>query len=295
MKHNLGYFFREGAKNMFSHGFMSFAAVTSTVACLLIMGTFTLIAYNAAMNLDTLQKENAVVAFVDEGLDETQTQALQDVILQIDGVGTCTFVSRQEARDSYVEKYDTDGLYEELDASVFRHRYVVTMDDPDKMQQVAQILEDETPGIAKVRADEMIAAGFTTVRNVAAVISLALIGILLIVSLFIISNTIKLTTFDRRDEIAVERMVGATNAFIRWPFVFEGLLLGLIGAVIAFVLQWMLYAAVAGAVAENDTLQLLRVVSFDEIWSPVAGVFGVAGLLIGVVGSLLAIRRFLKV
>lgn len=295
MKHNLGYFFREGAKNMFSHGFMSFAAVTSTVACLLIMGTFTLIAYNAAMNLDTLQKENAVVAFVDEGLDEAQTQALQDVILQIDGVGTCTFVSRQEARDSYVEKYDTDGLYEELDASVFRHRYVVTMDDPDKMQQVAQILEDETPGIAKVRADEMIAAGFTTVRNVAAVISLALIGILLIVSLFIISNTIKLTTFDRRDEIAVERMVGATNAFIRWPFVFEGLLLGLIGAVIAFVLQWMLYAAVAGAVAENDTLQLLRVVSFDEIWSPVAGVFGVAGLLIGVVGSLLAIRRFLKV
>lgn len=294
MKHNFGYFFREGAKNMFSHGFMSFAAVTSTVACLLIMGTFTLIAYNAAMNLETLQKENAVVAFVDEELNMTQAKALQDTIEDIDGVGVCTFVSRQEARDSYVEKYDTDGLYEELQASVFRHRYVVTLGDPNKMEQVAQALQ-EVPGIAKVRADEMIAAGFTTVRNVAAIISLALIGILLIVSLFIISNTIKLTTFDRRDEIAVERMVGATNAFIRWPFVFEGLILGFIGAVIAFGLQWVLYAAMGRAVADSDTLQLLRVVPFERIWGPVAVVFGVAGLLIGVLGSILAIRRFLKV
>ena len=295
MKHNFGYFFREGAKNMFSHGFMSFAAITSTVACLLIMGTFTLIAYNAATNLDALQKENAVVAFVDEELGEEETAALQEVIEKIDGVGVCTFVSRQEARDSYVEKYDTDGLYEELDASVFRHRYVVTLSDPDKLQQVARTLENDVPGIDKVRADEMIAAGFTTVRNVAAVVSLALIGVLLVVSLFIISNTIKLTTFDRRDEIAIERMVGATNSFIRWPFVFEGLLLGLSGAVIAFGLQWVLYAAVARAVAESDTLQLLNTVPFNQIWCPVAVVFGIAGLMIGVLGSLLAIRRFLKV
>ena len=294
MKHNFGYFFREGVKNMFSHGFMSFAAITSTVACLLIMGTFTLVAYNAASNLTALQKENAIVAFVDDSYDAASTAALEDTIRAIDGVETCTFISRQEARDSYVEKYDTDGLYEELDASVFRHRYVVKLSDPDRIGEVKEIL-DNTDGVAKVRADEMIAAGFTTVRNIAAVLSLALIGILLIVSLFIISNTIKLTTFDRRDEIAIERMVGATNAFIRWPFVFEGLLLGLIGAMIAFGLQWALYATVARGIFENDTLQLVNVVPFEQIWMPVAGVFSVAGLLVGILGSLLAIRRFLKV
>jgi len=294
MKHNFGYFFREGAKNMFSHSFMSFAAVTSTVACLLIMGTFSLIAYNAAVNLADLQRENAIVAFVDEDYSKAQAQDLQSKIETVEGVSECQFVSRQEARDSYVQKYDTDDLYEDLDASVFRDRYVVYIEDPEAMSTIAQEI-GQVKGIVKVRADENIAVGFTTIRNVAGIISLALIATLLVVSLFIISNTIKLTTFDRREEIAVERMVGATNAFIRWPFVFEGLLLGLLGAVIAFVLQWLLYAAVARGVANNDTLQLLNIVPFEGIWWPVAIVFAVAGLLIGVLGSLMAIRRFLKV
>ena len=154
---------------------------------------------------------------------------------------------------------------------------------------------ENIPGIAKARADEAVANGFTTVRNVAGVISIALIAILLLVSVFIISNTIKLTTFDRRDEIAIMKMVGATNGFIRWPFVYEGLLLGLFSAVIAFGLQWGLYAAVAQGIANSDSLQILRVVPFTEIWYYVALVFLGAGILVGVGGSLTAIRKFLRV
>lgn len=115
------------------------------------------------------------------------------------------------------------------------------------------------------------------------------------VSLFIISNTIKLTTFDRREEIAIMKMVGATDSFIRWPFVFEGLLLGLFGAVIAFGLQWLLYSAMANGISSSDTMQLLEVVPFLNIWKPVAAIFAGAGILIGIGGSLMAIRRFLKV
>ena len=115
------------------------------------------------------------------------------------------------------------------------------------------------------------------------------------VSVFIISNTIKLTTFDRRDEIAIMKMVGATDGFIRWPFVFEGLLLGLFGAVIAFFLQWLLYNAIASGIAGSDSLQILRVVSFQKIGWPVGGVFLLAGILVGVGGSLTAIRKFLRV
>ena len=292
--HNFKYFFREGAGNMLSHGFMSFAAVGVTVACLLIMGTFSLVAYNANINLQDLQKENAVVAFVDESLTDDEATALQSRLAAIPGVADCTFVSRQEARDEYVAQYNEDDLYSDLDPSIFRHRYVMHLTDLNRMGQVVQDLES-VEGIAKVRADQDISNGFITVRNIAGVISIALIAILLIISVFIISNTIKLTTFDRRDEIAIMKMVGATNGFIRWPFVYEGLLLGLFSAVIAFGLQWGLYAAVAQGIANSDSLQILRVVPFTEIWYYVALVFLGAGILVGVGGSLTAIRRFLRV
>lgn len=294
MKHNFRYFSSEGVRNMFSHGFMSFAAIGITVACLLIMGTFTLVAYNANENLKDLQRENAVLAFVDDGLSDEEAMALQTELEQIPNVLDCTFVSRQEARDRYVEQYDEDDLYSDLSAEIFRHRYVIRIVDLEQMRQTAAALQ-EVDGIAKVRADENISNGFMTVRNITGVISVTLIAILLIVSVFIISNTIKLTTFDRRDDIAIMKMVGATDAFIRWPFVYEGLLLGLISAVAAFGLQWLLYGAIAQGIADSDTLQLLRVVAFRRIWVPVAASFLVVGIAVGVGGSLTAIRRFLRV
>ncbi len=294
MKHNFSYFIREGAKNMFSHGFMSFAAIGVTVACLLIMGTFTLVAYNVNENLSELQRENAVVAFVDDTLNDAHAKELQEELMKVENVASCTFVSREEARDNYVDNYDEDDLYTDLSADVFRHRYVIHLEDPSLMAETKAAVEN-VEGIAKARGDEAVSNGFITLRNVASLVSLALVAVLLLVSLFIMSNTIKLTTFDRREEIAIMKMVGATNGFIRWPFVFEGLLLGLLGAVAAFLLQWLLYAAMCRGISASDTLQLLRIVPFARIWKVVAIVFGATGLLVGVGGSTMAIRRFLKV
>ena len=294
MRHDFKFFIREGAGNMFSHGFMSFAAIGITVACLLIMGTFTLVAYNANVNLADLQQENAVLAFVDDALTEQEARALQTKIENVNNVADCTFMSRDEAKENYIARYDGDELYGDLPADVFRHRYVIHVTDPDRIMETKEAVE-QVEGIAKARADQAVAEGFTTARNVAGIISIALIAILLLVSVFIISNTIKLTTFDRRDEIAVMKMVGATNGFIRWPFVYEGMLLGLFSAVIAFGLQWLLYTAVARGIGTSDTLQILTVVPFLRIWKPVALVFLGAGILVGVGGSLTAIRRFLRV
>jgi len=294
MKHNFTYFIKEGVGNMFSHGFMSFAAIGVTVACLLIMGTFSLVAYDLNENLKDLQKENAVLAFVDDALSDAEAKALQPTLEGLTGVADCTFVSREEARDSYVAQYNEDDLYGDLDAQIFRHRYVIHLTDLELMSELKAQLE-ATEGVAKVRADETISAGFITVRNIASVISIAMVVVLLIVSVFIMSNTIKLTTFDRRDEIAIMKMVGATNGFIRWPFVYEGLLLGITGAVVAFFLQWLLYSAMVQGVENSDTMQLLRLVPFQEIWVPVALVFLGVGILVGVGGSLTAIRKFLRV
>ena len=294
MRHDFKFFIREGAGNMFSHGFMSFAAIGITVACLLIMGTFTLVAYNANVNLADLQQENAVLAFVDDALTEQEARALQTKIENVDNVADCTFMSRDEAKENYIARYDGDELYGDLPADVFRHRYIIHVTDPDRIMETKTAVE-QVEGIAKARADQAVAEGFTTARNVAGIISIALIAILLLVSVFIISNTIKLTTFDRRDEIAIMKMVGATNGFIRGPFVYEGMLLGLFSAVIAFGLQWLLYTAVARGIGTSDTLQILTVVPFLRIWKPVALVFLGAGILVGVGGSLTAIRRFLRV
>ena len=295
MKHDFKFFVKEGAGNMFSHGFMSFAAIGVTVACLLIMGTFTLVAYNANENLADLQQENAIVAFVDETLEESEARALQTQIESTENVADCTFVSRTEARDAYVEKYDDGDVYGDLDATVFRHRFVIHVTDPDRIMETRTAV-DNIPGIAKARADEAVANGFTTVRNVAGVISIALIAILLLVSVFIISNTIKLTTFDRRDEIAIMKMVGATNSFIRLPFVVEGFTLGMIGAVLAFGLEWILYDALVEKLAGVDALRLFSFVPFvGDLLVPMVVVFSAAGLFVGIVGSWTSIRKFMNV
>lgn len=293
-RHDFQYFFHEGLSNMFSHGFMTFAAIGITVACLLIMGTFTLVAVNADAQLRDLEQENEILAYVDETYTSQQAQALQSKLERIEGVTTVTYISREEAMEDFKAEYADDEIFQDLDPQILRDRYAIKIGDLEQIQQIKRSVES-VEGIADVSAYEELASGFITLRNVATVICVALIAILFVVSVFITSNTIKLTTFDRREEIAIMRMVGATNGFIRWPFVYEGFMLGLLSAIIAFLFQWGLYEAVAKGVASNDTLQLIQVVPFKQLWAPVAGTFAGAGILIGVGGSLSAIRKFLQV
>ena len=293
-KHNFGYFAHEGLSNMFSHGFMSFAAIGITVACLLIMGTFTLVAVNANELLADLERENEILAYVDDSYTSSQAKTLQKKLEALPNVASATYISKQQATEDFIAEYPDEALFQDLDPEIFEDRYAIKILDLERQgETVKQVREVE--GISDVNAHEEIAGGFITVRNVATVVCVALIAILFVVSVFIISNTIKLTTFDRRDEIAIMRMVGATNGFIRWPFVYEGFMLGLLSAVIGFFLQWGLYEAVAQGVDNNDTLQLIQIVPFQQLWPVVAGTFAAAGILIGVGGSLSAIRKFLQV
>ena len=295
-RHNFFYFAREGAYNMFSHGFMSFAAIGITVACLLIMGTFTLVAVNANAMLAELESQNQVLAFVELGMTEVEARAVEKDILAVDNVAGATFISDKEAAAAFRGRYEDDELFQGLPDENFPHRFAIDLKDIGRMSQTKADLEalpEIGPGNVNAYEDE--AAGFITIRNVAGIVCVVLIAVLFLVSVFIIANTIKLTTFDRREEIAIMKMVGATNGFIRWPFVYEGFLLGLFSAVIGFFLQWGLYEAVARSVATNDTINLISVVPFETMWEYVAVIFAGAGMLIGVGGSLSAIRKFLQV
>ena len=294
MRHNFVYFAKEGITNMFTHGFMSFAAIGITIACLIIMGTFSLVALNAQNLLDELESENEILAYVDDSLTREEALGIEKELEQIPNVSDATFVSRETAMKAFQEKYADDPLFADLDEDTLRHRYVIRTIDIEQTRATKEAVEN-TAGIAKVNAYEAVADGFVAIRNIAGIVCIALITILFLVSMFIISNTIKLTTFDRRDEIAIMKMVGATDAFIRWPFVYEGLMFGVFSAVIGFGLQWGLYEAVSVGIDNSDTIQLLHLIEFSEICVPVAVIFLAAGTFIGVYGSLAAIRKFLQV
>lgn len=287
------YLMTQGVKNIFTHGFMSFASITIIIACLLIMGSFSLLTLNIDANIDRLQNQNEVIAYVDETLSEDEARAIEPQVAAVPNVATVEFVTREQAMQTFEAEYDSD-LFDNIDASVFRHRYVVTLDDLSLMKDTQAALKN-VDGIADVTAHLDYAENFITFRNIVSVVSVVLIVILIAVSLFIMTNTIKLATFGRREEIAIMKMVGATNGFIRWPFVYEGFMIGLLSAVLGFGLQWLLYESVAKSLAMSDRLQLLTIVDFTTIWQPVAAIFAAAGILIGVGGSLTAIRKFLHV
>ena len=293
-KFNAGYYFSEGFHSIFTHGFMSFAAVCMIVACLLIMGSFSLLAVNLNHTLGDLEKENEFLAYIDDSYSEEEARALQSQIEAVPNVSQVTFVSKEEALNQFLEGREHNDLLDSMPATVLRDRYRIHVDDIEQMEQTTKLVE-QVPGVAKVNAAIAIAQGFVLVRNIATGVALVLIGILAVVSLFIIANTIKLATFYRREEIAIMKMVGATNGFIRWPFVYEGFMIGLLSAVLGFGLQWLLYESVAKSLAMSDRLQLLTIVDFTSIWRPVAAIFAAAGILIGVGGSLTAIRKFLHV
>ena len=181
-----------------------------------------------------------------------------------------------------------------MQASDLRHRYVVSLEDNTKMKQTDEQLK-QIPGVAKTNAAYELAEGFSTIQSVLHMVSIAIIAVLLVVSLLIISNTVKLAMYDRKDEIAIMKMVGATNGFIRLPFVVEGFTLGMIGAVLAFGLEWLGYDAMIQKISTVDSLQLFHFVPFQELLLPMVVVFGAAGMFVGIVGSWTSIRKFMDV
>ena len=289
-----GYLIREGFRSITTHGFMSFASVTIIMACLVIMGSVSLLSVNIDALIKDLENQNEIVAFVDENIsDEDQAKAIQSSIEALDNISSVEFVSRQAAMDNFMNKYD-ENFREGIDESVFRHRFVIHLTDIALMSQTKAALE-AVDGIAKVNAHLEYAKTFVTIRNVVSVISLVLIAILVFVSIFIMSNTIKLATFGRRDEIAIMKMVGATNSFIRLPFVVEGLVLGLVGGLVAFLLQWGLYSLIVSKIMSTMAAGIITVLPFASVALPLLLVFLGVGVLVGVFGGLTAIRNYLKV
>ena len=289
----LGYLIKSGFTGIFSHGLMSFATVTITMACLIIMGSFGLLVVNINEMIADLESENEVVAFIDENLTEEEARAIEPLIEAVPNVAGAEFMSRAEAMENFQEDYDPE-LFDSLDESVFRHRYIIHLTDISLTAQTKTDLE-AVDGVADVNAHLDYAQGFITARNIVSIVSLALIVILIIVSFFIMTNTIKLATFTRREEIAIMRMVGASNGFIRCPFIVEGLVLGVLGSLLAFIIEWGLYSLLLNKVMGGVASTLISLVPFSAVMWPLLIAFLGVDILVGIFGGSSAIRNYLKV
>ena len=291
---NLGYLLKEGFRGIFLHGFMSFAAVCVTVACLVIVGSFSILAFVLDVMVQELNQTSEFLVYFDADLSDAVARSIGTKINLLDNVLQAKFVSREEALEDFIADHDGDSAFSGVQASDLRHRYVVTLEDNTKMEQTDAQLK-QLPGVAKTNAAYELAEGFSTIQDVLHLVCGAIIIVRLIVSLLIISNTVKLAMYDRKDEIAIMKMVGATNGFIRLPFIVEGFTLGMMGAVLAFGLEWVGYDALIQKVASVDSLQLFTLVPFQELLIPMVVIFGAAGMFVGIVGSWTSIRKFMDV
>lgn len=288
------YLVKEGIKSIFTHGFMSFASVTIIVACLIIMGSFSLLSFNIDAVISDMEQDNEILAFVEDELSDEEAMDIQTRLEAISNVSSVTFVTRQEAFESFKAEYDDASRFDDLPDTTLRHRYVIHLEDLALMESTAGDIK-AVNGIADVGAELEISQAIIMIRNVISVISLVIIAILFVVSVFIMNNTIKLATYSRKEEIAIMKMVGASNSFIRFPFVIEGMILGLLGGGIAFFIEWGLYSLLTEKIMATLIGGLVNVVAFEIILWPMLGIFLGIGFLVGVFGSSVAIRNYLKI
>ena len=290
-----GYYWKEGFRNIFKHGFMSVAAVLIMVACLILTGTVTLIAYNIDLSITDLQQSNEIVVFIDESLTTREARSLGSDFNRIDNIATIEFEDRDVALEKYREELGEDAdILDSFDSSnnPLRNSFIFTLADPTIADETIDQIE-AVDGVDYVRADENVISKLVQVQRVFNVVALAMIVGLAVISIFIIANTVKLAMFARREEISIQKIVGATNWFIRWPFVIEGMVLGLVAGGLAFLAEWGLYTElfnIAGGV-----IPYFKLVLFDSVRWVVLGVYCGAGVLFGIGGAVTSIRKFMDV
>jgi Cell division protein len=288
------YFLREGIRGVFVHGLMSFAAITVIAACLLITTTFSLVAYNVDLVIRGLESESEIIVYIDDSVSRDAATALGNQIRALDNVQDAVFVTKEQTFDEYLKSLgDNADVMEGLrDDNPLRDSYRVTMKDVSKHAETVAALEQIT-GVASSSSSKEVSDRLIQIRRVTNLISYTLIALLGAVGVFVISNTVRLAMFSRRDEIAIMKMVGATNHFIRAPFVVEGIILGVSAAALSFFCQWGVYRYISGELSSGTAV--LTMLPFTAFWKPLALLLLAAGLLLGVGGSTITIRKFLKV
>lgn len=285
---------KDALQGITRHGLMSFASITILAACLIIIGSVLLVVDNLNAFVSQLQEQNEIVVFVAENADENQVNTVGEALKQMDNVYSVTYMSKEESLEEYKSMFGEQAdLFSSLDEdNPLRDSYHVKLKDLEKYDETMEKIQS-LENIGNIRSSSKVVNMLVNLRSTITMLGFWVLVILLFVSLFIISNTVRLAMYSRRTEINIMKYVGATNHYIRRPFVYEGLIIGIIAFVIAYFVQMYVYNAVIYPLLCQ--LSLFEVIPFKDVRLYVLAGFAVFSVLMGVLGSILPMRRHLKV
>ncbi|HHV08646.1 MAG TPA: ABC transporter permease [Firmicutes bacterium] len=288
------FYIREACRSLARNRFMTLASVSTVALSLLILGVFLLGAVNLNNMAVTLESQVEVTAFLEDELKAEEVEVIKGRIQGLDGVREVTFVSKEEALERLKQQF---GERKDLLTSVeknnpLRNAVEVRTLDPTNVKNVVEELK-ALPGVAKVSFKEEIIDRLFSLTKAIRLVGLAVVVLLVGATIFLISNTIRLTVFARRREISIMKLVGATDWFIRWPFVLEGLCLGLLGSIPAMFLVVRFYHWLAAGVYQ--TLPFIPMLKPESILGRLQLLLVGIGILVGTLGSAISMRRFLRV
>lgn len=294
MKNSFGYFLKTAFQGLRKNFLMTVASVSVLIACMLIIGTAYLFSMTVAGFLDTLERQNEIVAFIDETVAEEDLSALKTKVESLSHVESVTFVTKEQALEEYREQLGEDGAY--LDSyfgedNPLRDSLVIAIDDIEHFESTSAAVA-KVDGIARVRDSQQVVDFLLQLRSVVGMLGFWIMLILGVVALFIIANTIKIAMYNRRNEISIMRYVGATNGFIRLPFLLEGLMIGIFAAAVCFGLQWYVYTYLISGMLSS--LPFVTVIPFSQVYWHVLILFGSIGVIVGTIGSFTSIGKYLK-
>ena len=286
-----GYLFREGIKNIWTNRMMSIASVIVLVSCLILTGTAALFSVNISETVQKTGEGNVTRVFLEESVIDGQVIYIEEEIKRIPNVEKTQFISKDEAIKSYQNSMRED-IFNQLigEGNPLPHAIDVTMTDLSLYDQtIENILKVD--GVDDVRDTREVANKLSSLSNLVNTMGLWIVIALVLVSIFIISNTIRMTMYSRRFEISIMKSVGATDSFVRIPFVIEGMFIGLLAGIISSVVTFFLYGAMANVV---KSITQINLTPYSQIGWIVNAAFILAGVLIGALGSVLSIGRYLR-
>lgn len=302
---SLGYLIKEGFKNLFNNRMMSLASIGVLISCLVLTGSAVMLTVNVTNIVDSVSDKNLTNVYLDDDMDHLHAVAIGQDLLAVDHVVDAQLIEKDEAMEAYREQLGED-IFQNMTGkgNPFPYSYRITVDTEtmqnveqydavvEQLKQVKLVRNGEVLGsVASVSSHRDMAQKLTSLSSLITMMSFWIILALAVISLFIIANTIRMTMFSHRFEISIMKSVGATNAFVRIPFIVEGIIIGLVSAAVSVAILFFLSNAVIAAVTSILRFQLTPLT--DIIWY-ITGAFVGAGVIVGALGSLLSISRFLK-
>ena len=296
----LGYFIGEGFSNVFKNKKSTGASLMIMCATMIIFGIFLILGENINHFVDEVESEQGIQVFVKNEATQEQIDELGNKIRAIDGVSTVEFVSKDEALEQMKERFgERQDLLEgyEGENNIFTASYVVTLTDLTKSSDVQAQIETYSDVVKKINSKDEVVTTLINLANGIKIVTGVILVLLIVISIFIIANTIKLTVHARRKEISIMKYVGATNGFIRWPFIVEGMIIGILASIISIIIVGGAYTFIADKLVSSEFMQLINMslISFSDMFNSIIFVYMLLGIGIGVLGSMISMRKYLKV